>query len=136
MFHLSSASTFNLDQSQILSAVKDDTFYQTKFCVFHINKNFADGKSNDSIKLYEKSSIPVFCPFSTIFKLVGCIGVKLHCNTVIDAHVFPGFLTPALTQLPFGRHQLLLSLASAEVRGKNMLGGKFASTGYQTKTTR
>ena len=32
-----------------------------------------------------------------------------------DAHVFPGFLTPVLTQLSFQSHQLLFSHASAEV---------------------
>ena len=35
-----------------------------------------------------------------------------------DAHVFPGFLTPVLTQLTFQSHQLLFSHASAEVRGE------------------
>ena len=34
-----------------------------------------------------------------------------------DAHVFPGFLTPVLTQLSFQSHRLLFSHASAEVRG-------------------
>ena len=36
-----------------------------------------------------------------------------------DAHVFPGFLTPVLTQLSFQSHQLLFSHASAEVRDEN-----------------
>ena len=31
-----------------------------------------------------------------------------------DAHVFPGFLTPALTQLSFQSYRLLFSHASAE----------------------
>ena len=44
-----------------------------------------------------------------------------------DAHVFPGFLTPVLTQLSFQSHQLLFSHASAEVRGENMPQRKFAS---------
>ena len=35
-----------------------------------------------------------------------------------DAHVFPGFLTPVLTQLSFQSHRLLFSHASAEVRGE------------------
>ena len=35
-----------------------------------------------------------------------------------DAHVFPGFLTPVLTQLSFQSHQLLFSHALAEVRGE------------------
>ena len=33
-----------------------------------------------------------------------------------DAHVFPGFLTPVLTQLSFQNHRLLFSHASAEMR--------------------
>ena len=36
-----------------------------------------------------------------------------------DVHVFPAFLTPVLTQLPFQSHRLLFSHASAEVRGEN-----------------
>ena len=38
-----------------------------------------------------------------------------------EAHVFPGFLTPVLTQLSFQSRQLLFSHASPEVRSKNML---------------
>ena len=37
-----------------------------------------------------------------------------------DAHVFPGFLTPVLTQLSFQSHQLLILHASADLRGENM----------------
>ena len=37
---------------------------------------------------------------------------------VSDVHVFPGFLTPVLTQLPFQSHQLLFSHAS-EMSGEN-----------------
>ena len=47
---------------------------------------------------------------------------------VVDAHVFPGFLTPVLTQLSFQSHLLLFSHASAEVRDENMQKRKFAST--------
>ena len=36
-----------------------------------------------------------------------------------DAQVFPGFLTPVLTQISFHRHYLLFSYASAEKRGEN-----------------
>ena len=36
-----------------------------------------------------------------------------------DAHVFPRFLTPVLTQISFKSHRLLFSHASAEVRGEN-----------------
>ena len=35
-----------------------------------------------------------------------------------DAHVFPHFLMPVLTQYSFQSHQLLFSHASVEVRGK------------------
>ena len=58
-----------------------------------------------------------------------------------DAHVFPGFLTPVLTQLFFPKppttfltyfNGLLFSHASAEVRGENKPERKFASTGDQT----
>ena len=49
-----------------------------------------------------------------------------------DAHVFPGFLTPVLTQLSFLSYRLLFSHASAEVRGENTLERKFASAGYRT----
>ena len=51
---------------------------------------------------------------------------------VHDAHVFPGFLTPALTQLSFQSHRLLFSHASAEVRGENTPERKFVSTGDRT----
>ena len=44
-----------------------------------------------------------------------------------DAHVFPDFLTPVLTQISFQSHRLLFSHASAEVRDR-----EFASTWYQT----
>ena len=36
-----------------------------------------------------------------------------------NTHVFPGFLTPVLTQLSFQSERLLFSHASAEVRGEN-----------------
>ena len=49
-----------------------------------------------------------------------------------DAHVFPGFLTPVLTQLYFQSHQLRFSHASAEVRDENTPEEKFASTEYRT----
>ena len=45
---------------------------------------------------------------------------------VSNAHVFPGFLTPVLTQLSFQSHQLLFSHSSAEVRGEKMPKRKFA----------
>ena len=50
-----------------------------------------------------------------------------------DAHVFPGFLTPVLTQLSFQSHRLLFTEASAVVRGENTPERKFASTGYRTQ---
>ena len=49
-----------------------------------------------------------------------------------DAHVFPDFPTPVLTQLSFQSHRLLFSHGSAEVRGANTLERKFASNAYQT----
>ena len=49
-----------------------------------------------------------------------------------EAHVFPGFLTPVLTQLSFRSHQLF-SHASVEVRGENMPERKFASTRSRTR---
>ena len=52
-----------------------------------------------------------------------------HIMAVGDAHVFPGFLKPVVTQISFQSHQLLFSHAS-EVTGKNMLERKFVSTGY------
>ena len=51
---------------------------------------------------------------------------------VSDTNVFPGFLSPVLTQLFFPKPRLLFSHASAEVRGKNMPERKFASTGDRT----
>ena len=50
-----------------------------------------------------------------------------------DACVFPGFLTPVLTQIFFQSHQLLFSHASAEVRGKNTPERNFATTGSHTQ---
>ena len=44
-----------------------------------------------------------------------------------DAHVFPGFLTPVLTQICFQSHRLLFPHASAEVRGKNTPERNFVS---------
>ena len=49
-----------------------------------------------------------------------------------DAHVFPDFLTPVLTQLSFQSHKLLLSHSSAEVRDENTPERKFTSTESQT----
>ena len=50
-----------------------------------------------------------------------------------DAHVFPGFLTPVLTQISFQCHGLLFQHASAELRGENTPKKKVASTGYRTR---
>ena len=49
-----------------------------------------------------------------------------------DAHVFPSFLTPVLTQLSFQSHRLLFSHASAEVRGENTPKRNFTSSGFRT----
>ena len=46
-----------------------------------------------------------------------------------DAYVFPGFLTPVLTQLSFQHYRLLFSHVSEEVRGENTPERKFTSTG-------
>ena len=51
---------------------------------------------------------------------------------VSDTHVFPGFLTPVLTQLSF-QSQLLFWHASAETRGENTPQRKFASSGSRTR---
>ena len=51
---------------------------------------------------------------------------------VADEHVFPGFLTPVLTQLSFQSHRPLLSHALAELRGENTPEKKLASTGSRT----
>ena len=48
------------------------------------------------------------------------------------AHVFPGFLTPVLTQLPFQSHGILFLHTSGEVRGENATERMFASIGYRT----
>ena len=53
-----------------------------------------------------------------------------------DAHVFPSFLTPVLTQLPFQSHRLLFSHASAEVRGENTPERKSPKPGIELTTTR
>ena len=47
-------------------------------------------------------------------------------------HVFPGFLTPVLTQSFIPMPRLLFSHASAEVGGENTPERKFASTGDRT----
>ena len=49
-----------------------------------------------------------------------------------DKHVFPGFLTPVLTQFSFQSHHLLFSHASAGVRGENAPERKFTSIWFQT----
>ena len=49
-----------------------------------------------------------------------------------DANVFPGFLTPVLTQISFQNHRLLFSHASAEVRGEKKPERNFASTESRT----
>ena len=48
-----------------------------------------------------------------------------------DAHVFPGFLIPVLTQISFQSHWLLFLHASAEVRVENTPERNIASTGSQ-----
>ena len=79
--------------------------------------------------------------FGGVVKLVGWL-VVLGFNTALTAkviswrsvtHMFPGFLTPVLTQLFFPKLPTSFPHASAEVRGKNTLERKFASTGDQTR---
>ena len=53
-----------------------------------------------------------------------------------DEHVFPGFLTPVLTQFSFQSHQLLFSHASVEVRGENTPKENSPLTGIKLTTTR
>ena len=54
-------------------------------------------------------------------------------RSVTHIIVFPGFLTPVLTQLSFQSYRLLFSHASAEVRGENTPERIFASTGSRTQ---
>ena len=49
-----------------------------------------------------------------------------------DAYMFPGFLTPVLTQSFFPKPPTTFSHASAEVRGENTPERKVASTGDRT----
>ena len=42
-------------------------------------------------------------------------------RSIINAHVFPGFFTPVLRQLPFQGQQLFFTHASSEVRGENTI---------------
>ena len=49
-----------------------------------------------------------------------------------DAHAFPSFLTPVLTQLSFQCHRLLFSHGSAELRGEKTPEREFASIGDPT----
>ena len=62
----------------------------------------------------------------------GLTPLKGHIIAAGDAHAFPGFLTPVLTQLSFQSHRLLFSHASAEVRGEYTLERKFSSPGDRT----
>ena len=73
---------------------------------------------------------------------IGCIGwlywwfnatlTAIHIMAVGDVHVFPGFLTQALTQLSFQSHRLLFPQASTEVRGETTPERKSSSTGSRT----
>ena len=53
-----------------------------------------------------------------------------------DAHVFPGFLTPVLTQFSFQSHRLLFLHASGEVRDEKRPERKFPSQppGHESDT--
>ena len=70
-----------------------------------------------------------------------CWLIVLGFNTTLTArviswwlvmHVFPGFLTPVLTQISFQSHRLLFSYVSEELRGENTRERNFASTGSRT----
>ena len=52
-----------------------------------------------------------------------------------DAHVFPGFLTPVLTQISFESHQLLFSHVSAEVGAKIRRKESSLQPGLELTTT-
>ena len=73
---------------------------------------------------------------------IGSIEVSRHFNSygpimaVGDAHVFPGFLPPVLTQISFQSHRLLFSHASAEVRGENTPEEVSPQPGLELTTTR
>ena len=64
--------------------------------------------------------------WSVVLRFNATLTAKVIIMAVGDAHVFPGFLTPALTQTLLQSHQLLFSHASAEVRGKNTPERNFA----------
>ena len=52
-----------------------------------------------------------------------------------DAHVFPAFLTPVLTQLSFQSHRPLFSHTSAEVRGENTSRKSLPQPGLELTTS-
>ena len=85
----------------------------------------------------DKCHTSIFNDCEMVTKLQFALHYSLWVNVIWaiavgDAHVFPGFLKPVLTQLSFQSHRLLFSHASAEVRDGNMPERKFASTGYRT----
>ena len=51
---------------------------------------------------------------------------------VCDANVFPGFLTPVLTQISFQSHRLLFLTCFIRGEGENMPERNFAPTGSRT----
>ena len=55
---------------------------------------------------------------------------------VNDTYVFPGLLTPVVTQLSFQSHHLLFSNTSAEVRGENTPKEISPQWGLELTTTR
>ena len=62
--------------------------------------------------------------------VVGCIGVSCHFNSyghimgVSDAHVFPGFLTPVLTQLFFPKPPTTFLICFSRGERRNYAGEK------------
>ena len=79
--------------------------------------------------------VDTFCNWINFCMSIGCWlywGLTPHIIAVGDTRVFPGFLTPVLTQLSFQSNRLLFSQASTEVRGENKHENKFASIRYRT----
>ena len=107
-----------------------------KFCLHHVLHCF--------LTEYLFYSNNETCLYKSILREKDLVGwlVVLEFNATLTVRViswwsvthivFPGFLTPVLTQLSFQSYRLLFSNASAELRGKNTLERKFASTSHWT----
>ena len=106
---------------------------KSEYAPRHIQPRHIANNNLSNKRFVKMSAILIHCLY---LRLVGCIEFNTtltgHIIAVGNAHVFPGFLTPVLTQLSFQSHKLLFSHASAEVRGENTSERKFTSTGDQT----